>query len=72
MKENNNEKEKEEKQNYLIKEIMDKNYDTEKFTDYISKLKENGDNVDNWTFDELICYFLLLSYLNNNKYSINS
>ena len=53
MKENNNEKEKEEKQNYLIKEIMDKNYDTEKFTDYISKLKENGDNVDNWTFDEL-------------------
>ena len=53
MKENNNEKEKEEKQNYLIKEIMDKNYDTEKFTDYISKLKENGDNVDNWTFDGL-------------------
>ena len=53
MKENNNEKEKEEKQNYLIKEIMEKNYDTEKFTDYISKLKENGDNVDNWTFDEL-------------------
>ena len=53
MKENNNEKEKEEKQNYLIQEIKDKNYDTEKFSEYIDNLKENGTDLNNWTLDEL-------------------
>ena len=43
----------EEKQKYLVDEIMNKNYDAEKFSEYISKLKENGTDLNNWTFDEL-------------------
>ena len=51
MEENN--KEIEEKQKYLVEEIKNKNYDTEQFSDYISQLKENGTDLNNWTFDEL-------------------
>ena len=51
MEENN--KEIEEKQKYLGEEIKNKNYDTEQFSDYISQLKENGTDLNNWTFDEL-------------------
>ena len=51
MKENN--KKIEEKKKYLVEEIKNKNYDTEQFSDYISQLKENGTDLNNWTFDEL-------------------
>ena len=54
MEENNNEIE--EKQKYLVEEIKNKNYDTEQFSDYISQLKENGTDLNNWTFDELTIY----------------
>ena len=43
----------EEKQQYLIEEIINKNYNAEKFSDYMSNLKENGTELSNWTFDEL-------------------
>lgn len=43
----------EEKQNYLRKEIMNQNYNTDKFSDYISNLKENGVDLNNWTLEEL-------------------
>ena len=42
-----------EKQNYLINEIMNQNYDTEKFSEYMSSLKENGTDLNNWSFEEL-------------------
>ena len=42
-----------EKQNYLVQEIMNQNYDTEKFSEYMSSLKENGTDLNNWTFEEL-------------------
>lgn len=42
-----------EKQNYLVNEIMNQNYDTEKFSEYMSRLKENGTDLNNWTFEEL-------------------
>jgi hypothetical protein len=42
-----------EKQNYLVNEIMNQNYDTEKFSEYMSSLKENGTDLNNWTFEEL-------------------
>ena len=41
------------KQSYLKSEIIDKNIDQEKFLDYCMKIKENGDDINNWTFDEL-------------------
>jgi len=43
----------EEKQKYLRNEIMNQNYDTQKFSDYISNLKENGVDLNNWTLEEL-------------------
>ena len=43
----------EEMQNYLVDEIQNKKYDTEKFSEYMSKLKENGTDLNNWTFQEL-------------------
>ena len=41
------------KQSYLKSEIIDKNIDQDKFLDYCMKIKENGDDINNWTFDEL-------------------
>ena len=43
----------EEKQNYLRSEIIDKNYDAEEFSDFVKQYKENGSDLNNWTFDEL-------------------
>jgi len=43
----------EEKQQYLIEEILKKNYNADKFSDYMKNLKENGTDLSNWTFDEL-------------------
>ena len=43
----------EEKQQYLIEEILKKNYNADKFSDYMKNLKENGTELSNWTFDEL-------------------
>ena len=42
------------KQEYLQKEIKDKNYDHEEFIDFITFKKENGANIDKWTYDEII------------------
>ena len=61
----------EEKQKYLIEEIKNKNYDTEKFSEYISTLKEDGTNLNNWTLDELrkvVCSFKNIS--TNNEENI--
>ena len=46
-------KEIEEKQKFLVNEIMNQNYDPQRFSDYISNLKENGTDLHNWTFEEL-------------------
>ena len=54
-----------EKQNYLIHEIMNQNYDTEKFSEYMSSLKENGTDLNNWTFEEL--KNVVTSFKNQNK-----
>ena len=43
----------EEKQQFLVEEIIKKNYNTDNFSEYISNLKENGTDLNNWTFDEL-------------------
>ena len=41
------------KQSFLKSEIIDKNIDQDKFLDYCMKVKENGDDINSWTFDEL-------------------
>ena len=41
------------KQQLLKSEILDKNYDQMKFLQYCISQKENGDDLNNWTFDEL-------------------
>ena len=41
------------KQELLKKEIIAKEYDGQKFLEYCVNLKENGDDMNNWTYDEL-------------------
>ena len=41
------------KQEYLKKEIIGKNLDQNKFLDFCISQKENGDDLNNWTFEEL-------------------
>lgn len=41
------------KQELLKKEIIDKNLDKDAFLDFCMLKKENGDDLDNWTLDEL-------------------
>ena len=54
-----------EKQNYLVNEIMNQNYDTEKFSEYMSSLKENGTDLNNWSFEEL--KNVVISFKNQDK-----
>lgn len=44
----------EKKQNYLIKNIIEKGEDAEKFSDFLASKKENGRDISNWTYEELI------------------
>ena len=41
------------KQNLLTEEILNKKYDQMKFLQYCVSQKENGDDLNNWTYDEL-------------------
>ena len=41
------------KQELLKSEIVDKDYDPNKFLKYCLDQKENGDDMNNWTYDEL-------------------
>ena len=41
------------KQNLLQKEIIDKNYDKTAFINFCMSKKDNGDDLNNWTYDEL-------------------
>ena len=42
-----------EKQQYLREEIMNKNYDIDEFSEFMSQYKDNGLNLTNWSLDEL-------------------
>lgn len=42
------------KQKYLREQIISENFDQEEFANYLNNCKENGTNIDNWEFDELI------------------
>ena len=41
------------KQDYLKSEIIDKNLEPSKFLEFCISQKENGDDLNNWTFEEL-------------------
>ena len=41
------------KQELLKAEIIAKNYDGQEFLKYCIKLRENGDDMNNWTYEEL-------------------
>ena len=41
------------KQELLKNEIIAKNYDGQQFLEYCINLKENGDDMNNWTYEEL-------------------
>jgi len=41
------------KQTYLREAILEADYNADKFVKYLASAKEDGDNIDNWTLDEL-------------------
>lgn len=41
------------KQDYLRKNIIEAGYKAEEFGEFITAQKHEGENIDNWTFDEL-------------------
>lgn len=42
-----------EKQNYLRTEIKNKDYNVENFSEFMRNVKENWDDLNNWSFEEL-------------------
>jgi len=61
--------EREEKQNYLQENIIEKNYDTADFLNYLTEIKgEIGVDIDVWSFTDLkkVYYFkYLLVFVEN-------
>ena len=70
MENDNNNNDLEKKQAFLRTEIMEKNYDPEKFSEFLSKFKENGLDLSNWTFEEL--QQVVNQFQNNNNTNINN
>ena len=66
------------KQRYLITTILNKDFDPEVFTEYISSKKENGGLIENWSLEELIIHvenFTRLPHIffpKNHSYSLAS
>lgn len=44
---------KKDKQAFLFKEVIEKNYDPEQFQEFLMNSKSNGDDLDNWKLSEL-------------------
>lgn len=42
-----------EKQAYLKKEIIDGDYDADKFAAFLNSKKKNGSDINNWRFNDL-------------------
>ena len=62
------EDEQEIKQSYLRKEILDNNYDTQSFIDFlITKKGENASDINNWTIEELKTVVIEFKNSQNNK-----
>ena len=49
----NQEEEIKRKQEFLRKEILDKDYDQSAFVEFCVSIKEKGDDLVSWTFEEL-------------------
>lgn len=45
--------ERKKKQNYLIKNIIEKGYDPDEFTEFLHSKRTDGENIDNWSLEEL-------------------
>ena len=41
------------KQSYLRNQIVDEGYDVPTFQQFMRNRKQSGDNINNWTMDEL-------------------
>ena len=63
------------KQNLLNMEIVDKNYDQNEFINFCLSKKENGDDLNSWTYDELeniVHEFVSENEKNFNQLNINN
>ena len=62
-----------EKLQYLKEEILDENYDKEKFIKFCLMKKENGNDIDNWTLNELkevVKEFIILDKNEKDDYQL--
>ena len=60
------EEEQEKKQQYLRKEILEKNYDTQTFLDFlVTKKGDNACDINNWTIEEL--KLVVKEFINNQQ-----
>ena len=67
------EDEQEKKQSYLREEILEKNYDTQSFLDFlITKKGENASDINNWTIDELKNVVIEFKNLQKNGQKANT
>ena len=58
------------KEEFIKKEIIDKNYDKASFINFCQAQKENGDDLNNWTLGELtivVCQFLAKNKKSNES-----
>lgn len=55
------------KQELLKNEILDNNFDKEAFVDFCINKKENGDDLNSWTYDEITEIIKEFKDLSTNK-----
>lgn len=55
------------KQEYLRRSIIEDSHDPHSFSDYLAEKKPHGEEIDNWTFDELETEVELFKYQLDNK-----
>ena len=72
---NNEINERKKKQAYLIKNIIEEAYDPEAFTEFLHQERHEGENIDNWTIEELETMVVLFKRTNidyNEKEKLNA
>ena len=58
------------KQQYLRSEIIDKGYDPEKFSEFLSSIGEKGLDIESWTIEELGEAVYKFQNMNENQNNI--
>lgn len=55
------------KQQYLVEHIINEGYDADSFSEFVNQERPNGQNVDQWTLEELETMVILFKRALSNK-----